>query len=132
MFKRDIATFSRSRKNSGTSLKEAKLEKLLREHNTWFLVLLGKTIPEILTLEKAIIENPKDAEAHYLLGQIYLEHKKKYDDIELFFVGFQNNRYTIQYKNSIILQSYPEYQQERINDGKPTYIELYKKQNIYL
>lgn len=66
-----------------------------------------------------------------LLGQIYLEHKKKYDDIDIFFVGFPNNKYTIQYKNSVILESYPGYEEERTNGGNEPYSKLWKEMKIY-
>ena len=66
-----------------------------------------------------------------LLGQIYFEHKKKFDDVDLFFTGFINDKYTIQLNNSIILQSYPEYQKERLSGGQKTYGVLYQEKNIY-
>ena len=66
-----------------------------------------------------------------LLGQVYFEHKKRYDNLDLFFTGFIDGKYTIQLNNSIILQSYPEYQKERTNGGQKTYGVLYKQRQIY-
>lgn len=67
-----------------------------------------------------------------LLGKIYFEHKKTFDDFDLFFVGMVDGNYTIQLNNSIILQSYPEYSKERSNGGKQQYGTIYNNRQIYL
>lgn len=66
-----------------------------------------------------------------LLGQIYFEYKQKYDDMDLFFVGFPGGRYTIQLGKKIILQSYPEYNIERKIGGQLPYAKYYGDKNIY-
>jgi mannosyltransferase OCH1-like enzyme len=66
-----------------------------------------------------------------LMGQIYFEYKQRYDDIDLFFVGYPEGKYTIQLGKSIILQSYPEYNAERTAGGKHSYASFYGDKNIY-
>lgn len=66
-----------------------------------------------------------------LLGQIYFEYKKKYDDMDLFFVGFIDGKYTIQLEKKIILQSYSEYGTERLMGGQLPYGQVYWDRNIY-
>lgn len=66
-----------------------------------------------------------------LMGQIYFEHKKRYDDMDLFFVGFPDGRYTMQLGKYVILQSYPEYNIERHNGGQSSYAKFYNERNIY-
>jgi len=89
---------------------------------------------------KKIVENVKiknyDRNALYptgpgLLGDIYFEYNENYDDIELFFIGIIDGIYYIKHYDKVILQSYPEYNIERLNGGQKSYYDLYLKKNIY-
>lgn len=66
-----------------------------------------------------------------LLGLVYFNYKQKWDDMDLFFTGFYKGKYTIQLGKNIILQSYPEYNNERATYGTSHYAKLYYEKNIY-
>lgn len=66
-----------------------------------------------------------------LCGLIYFNHTQKWDDMDLFFVGFMDERYTIQLNKHVILQSYPEYKNEREIHGTPLYDKMYFNKDIY-
>lgn len=69
-----------------------------------------------------------------LLGLNYFKHNKSFDDIDVFFTDVADTRgcpYRIQYNNSVILESYPEYLQERKSNDGNRYGKVYIEKNIY-
>ena len=75
MFKKRILAFSETI-TQGRESKTEELERLLREHNKWFLGLLVKTKSEITSLEGELEKNPDDLEARYLLGQTLIDREE--------------------------------------------------------
>jgi hypothetical protein len=63
-----------------------------------------------------------------LLGLKYFKHKKSFDEIDLFFTSI----YKIQLGKNLILESYPEYLEEKKVGNEKNYGTLYDEKKIYL